>query len=339
MSSGAASSRRSKPFWSVRRPIAPRIIAGIARLEARDPAQLRAALGLSAQVLAPVVGGEVRVARGAPDRRVDTVQDSHDPVPARVEGGVEADATLRRADLVRVRGGDGGDHVGGRDGSLEEVHGAAVLEGTARPRAVGQAEDGEFLAAVDALVTEVVDREDRRDVVEPAVAPVAPRGEHRGERGMPVVRVEDPRPPVEPLQSLDRGPDEEREAPEPVIRTPVVRRVDLVSVEERVVCDEIDRHGAAGQQVPEDAHGVRPPEDRDLERRERGLGPGVAAAIPARRLEVKRQEHVDVVPARRERLRKGAHDVSKTSRLRERDALRGEVRDAQGGLSSRGRPP
>ena len=312
---------------------------GVARLEARDPAQLRAALGLPAQVLAPVMGGKVRVVRRAPDGRVDAVQDPDDAVPACVEDGVETDASLFRADLVRVRGGDGGDHVGGHDGALEEVHVAVKCNGAARPRGVGQAEDWEFLTAVDALIVEVVDRENGRDVVEPAVAPVAPRAEHRGERGMPVVRVEDSRPPVEPFQRLDRGPDEEREAPEPVVEPLVVRRVDLAAVEERIVRDEVDRHDAAGQEVPEEAHRVRAPEDRDLEWRERGLGPGIAAAVPARRLEVKRHEHVDVVPARRERLRKGAHDVSEASRLRERDALRCKVRDAQGGLSSRGRPP
>jgi hypothetical protein len=281
----------------------------------------------------------VRVVRGAPDRRVDTVQYPDDAVPTGVEGRLEADAALFRADLVRVRGGDGGDHVGGHDGALEKVYIAAELDGAARPRGVGQAEDGEFLAAVDALVAEVVDREDGRDVVEPAVAPVAPRAEHRRERGMPIVRVEYSRPPVEPFQGLDRGPDEEREAPKPVVPALVVRRVDLAAVEERVVRDEVNRHDAAGQQVPEEAYRVRAPEDRDLEWRQRSLGPGIAAAVPARRLEVKRHEHVDVVSARRERFRKGAHDVSEASRLRERDALRCKVRDTQGGLSSRGRPP
>ena len=254
MSSGAASSRRSKPFWSVRRPIAPRINAGspgskpaIRHSSARHSAFPR-------RSSTAVMSGKVRVVRGAPDRRVDAVQDPDDTVSARVEEGLEADASLFRADLVRVRGGDCGDHVGGHDCALEKVHVAAQPDGAARPRGVGKAEDGELLAAVDALVVEVVDREDGRDVVEPAVAPVAPRAEHRGERGMPVVRVEDSWPPVEPLQGLDRGPDEEREAPEPVVPALVVRRVDLAAVEERVVRDEVDRHDAAGQQVPEEAH-------------------------------------------------------------------------------------
>ena len=250
MSSGAASSEEIEAFLVREAADRAEDHRGIARLEARDPAQVRPALRLPAQVLAPVMGGKVRVARGIPDGRVDAVQDPDDAVSTRVEEGLEADASLFRADLVRVGGGDGGDHVGGHDGALEKVHVATEPDGAARPRRVGQTEDGEFLAPVDALIVEVVDRENGRDVVEPAVAPVAPRPEHRGERGMPVVRVEDSGPPVEPFQGLDRGPDEEREAPKAVVPALVVRRVDLAAVEERVVCDEVDRHEAAGQQVP-----------------------------------------------------------------------------------------
>jgi hypothetical protein len=61
----------------------------------------------------------------------------------------------------------------------------------------------------------------------------------------------------------------------------------------------------------------------------------VALAIPLGSLEVKRDEDVDVVPTRRERLRERADDVPEAARLRKRDALGSEVRDPQESLSSR----
>ena len=276
--------------------------------------------------------------RRVPDRRVDSVQDAHDPFPARPQIAIEAHAAFRGTDLVRVRGRDGGDHVRGDDCALEEVHVAAVLDRAARPHVVGEAEAREFLAAVDALIAEVVDREHGRDVVEPGVAPVAPGAEHRRERGMPVVRVKDAGPPVEPFQRVNRRAHEESEAPEAVVLALFVRRVDLIPVEQRVVRDEVDRHDAPGQEIPEQAHRMRATEDRDLEGRHRGLGPQVAPPVPACRLEVEGHEHVHVVASGGERLGEGADDVSESSRLGERDALRGEMRDAQARLSSRERP-
>ena len=140
------------------------------------------------------------------------------------------------------------------------------------------------------------------------------------------------------FQRVNRRAHEEGEAPEAVVPALFVRRVDLAPVEQRIVRDEVDRHDAPGQEIPEQAHRVRAAEDRDLEGRHRGLGPLVAPPVPARRLEVEGHEHVHVVAPRGERLGKRADDVSEAARLGVRDALRGEMRDAQARLSSRGRP-
>src|SRR5664280_3462154 len=81
-----------------------------------------------------------RVVRRIPDRRVDSVQDAHDPFPARPQIAIEAHATFGCTDLVRVRRRDGGDHVRGDDCTLEEVHVAVVLDRAARPHVAGEAE-------------------------------------------------------------------------------------------------------------------------------------------------------------------------------------------------------
>ncbi len=156
---------------------------------------------------------------------------------------------------------------------------------------------------------------------------------------MPVVDVEDPGLAAQALEGLDGRADEEREAPEAVVLTPLVRRVDRRAVKERIVGDEVDRNGRSRQKVPEEAHAVGATEDPDVEGRERLLGPRAAPAVPVGRLEVKREEDVDVVSARGKGFRERAHDVPEAARLRERDALGGEVRDSQRGLSSRSRWP
>ena len=148
-----------------------------------------------------------------------------------------------------------------------------------------------------------------------------------GESGVPVVRLEDLGAPTHPPHRLDRGPDEDREPPEPVVAPRGVRRVDPGPVEERVVRHEEDGDRASRKRSAEKADRVGAAEDGDLERGDRLLGPFESPAIPVRGLEVEREEDVHVVPAGRLGLRERADDVAEASRLREWNALGREVRD------------
>ena len=76
----------------------------IARLEAREPAELAAAVELPAQVLGRVARGEVRVDGRVPLLAVDAVQDPGEAGGFQPEDAVEACAPLGRADLPRVGG-------------------------------------------------------------------------------------------------------------------------------------------------------------------------------------------------------------------------------------------
>ena len=192
-----------------------------------------------------------------------------------------------------------------------------------------KAEDGELVGAVDPLVADVVDRQDGGDVVEPPVAPGAPGAEHRGEAGVPVVRVEDLRPVAHPLHRLDGGADEEAEAPDAVVGAVLVLRVEAArAVEERVVRDEVDGDvlpGSVDRRIP--TRWVAPRIETS-NGSSSWLGPRPAAAEPLGRLEEERDPDVDVVAGRGEGLREGRDDVAEAARLGEGGDLGREVCNA-----------
>ena len=301
----------------------------VRRLEVREAAELGAAVELAPEVLEAVVRGEVRVGLGVPLLPVDAVQDAGEPGGLEPEDAVEAGAPLGRADLPRVGGRDRRHHVGRDDRPLQHVDGAAVLDEAAGPGLRREAEDGELLGAVDPLVADVVDRQDRGDVVEPGVAPGAPGAEHRGEAGVPVVRVEHLRPFAHSLHRLDGGPHEEAEAPDAVVGAVLVLRVEAAgAVEEGVVGDEVDGDRGPGKRRAEDGDAVGGPQDRDVEGLDLLLGPGPAPAEPLGGLEEERDPDVDVVAGRGEGLRKGRSDVAEAARLGEGRDLGRKVRNA-----------
>ena len=204
-----------------------------------------------------------------------------------------------------------------------------MLEEAAGPGLRRKAQDGELVGAVDPLVADVVDRQDGGDVVEPRVAPGAPGPEHRRQARVPVVRVDHLRAHAQAFHRLERGADEEAEAPDAVVGAVLVLRVEAArAVEERVVGDEVDGDRAPRERRPEDPDAVGGPEDRDVERLELLLGPRPAPPEPGGGLEEERGPDVDVVAGRGEGLGEGRDDVAEAPRLREGGDLGREVRNA-----------
>jgi hypothetical protein len=148
------------------------------------------AAGLSAEVDLIVRGFDERVVLRIPDRVVDSVEDADEAVLERVERVVQSESAVPRAQLDRVRGRDGGDHVGKDEASLEEVDVPVPLQ---EVRVVERWIDPEVTddcGRIVPLIAGVVHREHRRH---PVVIRIA--RQHRaqvdgGERGMPVVRMD-----------------------------------------------------------------------------------------------------------------------------------------------------
>ena len=138
--------------------------------------------------------GDGRIGGRVPDRAVDPVEDAVQHARPRPQQAVKAAALLGREDLAGVGGAHGGDRIGKRQPALDERKLAVKLQ---RPRVEQrrrQAEFGQRAGIEQALVGEVVDRED------PAHRRLVPgRGERQIDRrqaGMPVVTVQDLRSPV-----------------------------------------------------------------------------------------------------------------------------------------------
>ena len=302
----------------------------VARLEAGDPEELVAALGLPGHVARAVERRQVRVVGGVPDRPVDPVEDPDETAGAAPEDLVEPAAPLGGLDLPGEGGGDGRDDVGGLESPFQEADSPLELEEPAGADVLGEPQRREEVVAVGPLVLDVVDRQHRRDVVEPPVPPAAPRAEHRREGGVPVVSVEDLGLLSEPPHSLDGGPDEDGEPPEAVVGPRVARGVEAgAPVEERVVRDEVDGHAVVRELPLQDPDAVGTPEDRDVERRRRLDRPLQPPPVPLRCLEVEGDPDVDVVAAPCQGLRERPDDVAESARLGERAALGGKMTDSQ----------
>ena len=124
---------------------------------------------------------------------VDAVQDAVQDVATAAERSVQALAVLGRADLGGVGGGDGSDGVGVVDGPEHVVDGTVVAAELPNRRLdMRQAEDvAEQHVGELALEGDVVDGEDALDVLVDGQALIELAQEHRRERGVPVVAVED----------------------------------------------------------------------------------------------------------------------------------------------------
>ena len=174
----------------------------------------------------------------------------------------------------------------------------------------------EDLAAVAALILDVVDGKYGLDVLIERAG-----GEHqvvvyRHERGLPVVAVDDVRLPVQIGQHLEHGLGVIGEA-----LCVVILAVDLAAGEVILVVDEVE--GDAVRFIAEDAAVLVAPAQTDI-----GVFEVIellAPFLPDRGIQ--RAEHTHIVPLGGKRLGQRACDVAQAAGLDERGAFAGYIHD------------
>ena len=238
--------------------------------------------------------------------RVDAVADAGQPALVRPLGEqpVEAAAELGAGDLLGVGRADGGDMVGVDDPRLEEGDAAVELDAVEAEGGLGNGEVVEPRRVELALVREIVDRHHGRGL---AAAPAQVAG---GERGRPVVEMEDVGPPA--VQAAHRqfggGEAQPREA-DRVVGEFIAGGVGVgraVAVVEFGAQDEIDDEpvgqGQRADRAGRDRAGARQMGD-DVDRRH-----------VAQRRTIGGQQHARVATGP-QRARQRRRDFAKTARL------------------------
>ena len=147
------------------------------------------------QVLGVVSRRDGGVRGGVPDRVVDAVGDADQRLRSFAQDAIEASAALRSLDLARVGRAHGRDAVGRDDALLQQVDPAVELDPVDPERVPAETDRGQVALGEDALVGDVVDREDG-----------ARRGERRRLRGEPAqVRGYEGRGPVVAVDDVERA--------------------------------------------------------------------------------------------------------------------------------------
>ena len=156
------------------------------------------------------------------------------------ERSVESEAVAGRENLLCVGGADGGYHVGAHDAAFEEVQ--TVVEFEAEVIEVIPSEPGpvEISLVEVALVADIVNGEDGACAAELLIAGIERGAEvDAAERGVPVVRVQDVGSETEVDGELHCGAAEEDVALGVVGVFASVPVIELRTVEETVVFDEV----------------------------------------------------------------------------------------------------
>ena len=167
--------------------------AVIADLEPQFLLQCSLARGLTGEVLGRVRGCDRLVGGWVPGVHVDAVHDALQGLATAAQHAVQTLTEGRRLNLCRVGGGDGGDGVRVVECAHHVVDGAIVAAQLAR----GSGDMRQSQHVVQHLVGElalerhVVDGEDCPNVLVEGETLVELAQEHRGERRLPVVAVQD----------------------------------------------------------------------------------------------------------------------------------------------------
>ena len=273
-------------------------------------------------------------------RGVDAVQDARQVGGAGLQHALDAAAELGRRHLARVGRAHGGDAVGVHEAALHERQPAVELEAVRVHQALRQAEQREVALREEPLVGEVVDREHAARGGARVRAQVA-----AAERGMPIVGVQDVRPPrgVERARrELRRDPAEQRESLEvvvpglavgPLVGAAVARvepgRVDDVDLHVLAVGNALRAALEAAEAQHDPRRAERRAELGDLARSRDGLEDGRHAG----------QQQPHVGPGCGERRRQRADHIGEPTGLDQGEDLGGGVQHAQrrgGGRRHRG---
>ena len=255
---------------------------------------------------------------------VDAVQDAVQLVAVHAQHGIQTVAVVFGLDLVCVGGGDRRHRSGGHDRGLHQVDVAIHRhEARAEVRVVDAEHILEDLAAVAALILDVVDGEHGLDVLIERTG-----GEHqvvvdRHERALPVVAVDDVGLPLQIGQHLEHGLGEVGEA-----LCVVILAVDLAAGEVILVVDEVEGH--AIRFIAENAAVLVAPAQTDISVLE--VVEFLAPILPDRGIQ--RAEHAHVMPLCGERLGQRAGNVAQTTGLDERSTFAGDIHDFHNSLPS-----
>ena len=293
------------------------------RVECEVLAQRGAVVVLAGQRLGAIPPRDQRIVRGVPEGRVDAVQDADEIARAPRQEPLEPEAERLVLDLAGVAGAHRRDPVGHLQAALQERHVAVVLD-TVHPVDVPrESEARQHLRRTESLVREVVDRQDR---------PGTHAAEHvevgRREARLPVVAVEDVRPPLERRRFVGqhRGRARQQREADVVVRPVAAGRLEIRSagtIEQRVAREDVQRD-AVGHRRGEQR---RPRERREVEFGD-DLGPAGRVREHGR---VAGHEQPDIDAFAAERGGQGTAHVTEPPGLHEGGGFGGGEQDFHGG--------
>ena len=257
---------------------------------------------------------------GIPHRGVDAVANPDERAGAPLQNAFESEALLGRLDLLRVTAADRRHDLREVDAGLEEADVVPELEAFPGEHVPRQVEGGQHFPAEDALIRQVVDREDGAGPRERGM-PAEPLFQVRGHQArLPVVRVDDGRAHPRAGGALEGRPREQGKPQVVVGVIPVRARVELLPI---VVSRAIHE--------PEpDAIVVDALEDAEVGRAKPRAAPEGGDGLPFLYAAVARRHHRYVVPEVRKRRRERAAHVAEASGLRVRDRLGHDHEDVVG---------
>ena len=184
------------------------------------------------------MGKNILVRCGVVILGIDAVEDARQLPRALAQDRVEPVGIPRIQDLVGIRGADGGDAVGALDRALHKVDVTVVLD-DARILGVKPQDLGDELFAVHALVLDIVNGENRLDVLIARRLRIHGAVIHRRERGLPIVAVDDVGLEFDMRQHFKHGAREERKALRIVIIAVDAVALEIVLVVEQIVDDAV----------------------------------------------------------------------------------------------------
>ena len=283
--------------------------------QAHELLQLRLVRLLARHVRRAVIDGDVGIRGGVIPLHVDAVQHAGELVAAAAHDAVQPVGEVGHLQLVGVSRRDGVDGVGAQDGALQQVHVPVHQNGAVIRPAVVQAEQvPQGLAAVAALVLNIMNGEHGPDTPEPLLphAVVLQIDGHQG--GLPVVAVDDLRPEPQVGQHPHHGPGEKSE-PLAVVHVAVqLRTPEILLVVQEVPGDAVPFHG---------------------EQPAVAVAPGQVHIVVAFKMQlvaefllhllVQGQHHRHIRALGRQRRRQGARHIRKASGFAERNRLAGRI--------------
>ena len=125
---------------------------------------------------------------------LDAIDDTGQHIRARAKQTVEAEAVLRRLDFASVSWTNGVDPIAEDDAALHQVHVSVKLEPVWPEKPQVEPDILQRSGAEDALISEIVNREQQFDTEEGRIRTVCVTHKGSDQRGLPIVAMEDVRP-------------------------------------------------------------------------------------------------------------------------------------------------